>query len=63
MKKIRLTINELKMKLRGKNAFIVADVEFTIMETNGDLSVLFKSDKKPLTPYDMYEHSNNKFRY
>ncbi|QCJ44632.1 DUF421 domain-containing protein [Bacillus sp. S3] len=53
MKKIKWTINELKMKLREKNAFNVADVEFAIMETDGNLSVLPKSDKKPLTPSDM----------
>lgn len=53
MKKMKLTINELKMKLREKNAFNVADVEFAIMETDGKLSVLPKSDKKPLTPSHM----------
>lgn len=53
MKKMNLTINELKMKLREKNSFHVADVEFAIMETDGNLSVLPKSDKKPLTPYHM----------
>lgn len=53
MKKIKLTINELMMKLREKNAFSLADVEFAIMETDGQLSVLPKADKKPLTPYHM----------
>ncbi|MCM3570883.1 DUF421 domain-containing protein [Neobacillus mesonae] len=53
MKKMKLTINELKMKLREKNAFHLADVEFAIMETDGNLSVLPKSDKKPLTPSHM----------
>ena len=41
------------MKLREKNAFNLADVEFAIMETDGNLSTLLKSEKKPLTPYDM----------
>lgn len=40
-------------KLREKNAFSVADVEFAIMETDGQLSVLPKADKKPLTPANM----------
>ncbi|MGE7766873.1 YetF domain-containing protein [Peribacillus sp. NPDC096540] len=53
MKKMKLTINELKMKLREKDAFNLADVEFALMETDGNLSVLPKSDKKPLTPYHM----------
>lgn len=50
MRKTRLTIDELMMKLREKNAFNLADVEFAIMETDGQLSVLPKADKKPLTP-------------
>ncbi|MBN1046189.1 DUF421 domain-containing protein [Clostridium botulinum] len=53
MKKSNLTINELMMKLREKNAFNLADIEFAIMETDGQLSVLPKADKKPLTPYHM----------
>ncbi|OOM77423.1 hypothetical protein CLPUN_23220 [Clostridium puniceum] len=53
MKKTKLTINELKMKLREKSAFSLADVEFAIMETDGQLSVLPKADKKPLTPYNI----------
>lgn len=53
MKKTKITINELKMKLREKSAFSLADVEFAIMETDGQLSVLPKADKKPLTPYNM----------
>jgi uncharacterized membrane protein YcaP (DUF421 family) len=51
IKRIRMTINELTMKLREKNAFNLADVEFAIMEMDGQLSVLPKADKKPLTPF------------
>lgn len=53
MKKIMLTIDELMMKLREKNTFNLADVEFAIMETDGQLSVLPKSNKQPLTPFHM----------
>lgn len=53
MKNIRMTIDELMMKLREKNTFNLTDVEFAIMETDGELSVLPKSDKQPLTPYHM----------
>jgi uncharacterized membrane protein YcaP (DUF421 family) len=53
MKRIRLTIGELTMKLREKNVFNLADVEFAIMETDGQLSVLPKPDKVPLTPSHM----------
>ncbi|ETI66542.1 DUF421 domain-containing protein [Neobacillus vireti] len=59
MKKMKLTINELKMKLREKDAFNVADVEFAIMEADGNFSVLPKSDKKPLTPSHMNIHTTS----
>lgn len=53
MKKLRLTLNELMMKLREKDVFNLEDVEFAIMEKSGQLSVMLKADKKPLTPKDM----------
>ena len=53
IKKLRITINELMMKLREKDVFNIEDVQFAIMESNGQLSVLIKADKKPITPYDM----------
>ena len=53
MKRLRITINELMMKLREKDVFNLEDVQFAIMESNGQLSVLIKSNKKPITPYDM----------
>lgn len=51
--KERLTGEELLRALRSKNAFNLADVEFAIMEPTGDINVMFKTDKKPLTPYDL----------
>ena len=53
IKKLRITINELMMKLMEKDVFNIEDVQFAIMESNGQLSVLIKADKKPITPYDM----------
>lgn len=53
MKRVRITIEQLTMQLREKNIFSLADVEFAILETNGQLSVLPKSDKIPLTPSHM----------
>lgn len=51
--KTRLTGEELLKELRAKNVFNLADVEFAIMETTGDINVMFKPDKKPLTPKDL----------
>ncbi|MFC5699778.1 DUF421 domain-containing protein [Cohnella faecalis] len=53
LKKERLTADELLEQLRAKSVFNLADVEFAAMETNGDLSILLKKDKQPLTPSDM----------
>jgi uncharacterized membrane protein YcaP (DUF421 family) len=45
-----LTSEDLLGWLRQKNAFNVADVEFSVMEPTGDLSVLLKKDRQPVTP-------------
>lgn len=49
LKKERLTADELLEQMRTKNVFNVADVEFAVMETNGELSIMLKKDKQPLT--------------
>lgn len=49
LKKERLTADEMLEQLRTKSVFNVADVEFAVMETNGELSVLLKKDKQPVT--------------
>jgi uncharacterized membrane protein YcaP (DUF421 family) len=49
----RVNINDLLEQLRSKNCYNVADVEYAILETNGHLSVLPKSQKRPLQPEDM----------
>ncbi|OLO42642.1 hypothetical protein BTR23_01115 [Alkalihalophilus pseudofirmus] len=53
MRKGRYTTDELLTKLRTKNVFRVADVEFAILEPNGAVNVLLKKDYQPLTPKDM----------
>lgn len=47
------TINDLLEQLRIDNIPNISDVEFAILETNGQLSVIPKSSKRPLTPHDM----------
>ncbi|MEX1031066.1 MAG: DUF421 domain-containing protein [Paenibacillaceae bacterium] len=49
LKKERLTTDALMEQLRKKNAFLVADVEFAIMESSGDINVLMKKENQPLT--------------
>lgn len=53
LKKFRISMNDLIEQLRIKNFPNIDDVEFAILETNGDLSVIPKASKKPLTPSDM----------
>lgn len=48
----RLTGEELLRELRSKNAFNLADVEFAVMETTGEINIFLKSDKKPVTAHD-----------
>lgn len=47
------TMNDLLEQLRSKDIPNIADVEFAILETNGQLSVIPKSQKRPLTPEDL----------
>jgi uncharacterized membrane protein YcaP (DUF421 family) len=53
MKKVRMTVLDLVELLRGKDVFDIEDVAFAVLEVNGDLSVLLKSQKQTITPKDM----------
>lgn len=53
LSRLRYNINELMEQLRAKNMPNIADVEFAILETSGQLSVIPKSQKRPLIPEDM----------
>ncbi len=53
LSKVKLTGEELLRELRSKNVFKLADVEFAVMETTGEINILIKSDRKPLTPHDI----------
>ncbi len=53
MRKEMYTVNDLLEQLRFYSIQSVDDVEYGILETNGQLSVLLKSTKRPLTPEDL----------
>ena len=53
LSKARITGQEFLHELRSKKAFNLADVEFAVMETTGDINVSLKADKKPVTSYDL----------
>ena len=52
LKKERFTINELEERLRDNNIFNIGDVEYAILETSGQVTVIPKPNKRPATPED-----------
>lgn len=55
LSKERITGQEFLQILRSKNVFNLADVEFAVMESTGDINLSLKPDKKPVTAYDLGE--------
>lgn len=53
LKKNRIPISELLSELRVQGVFSIEDVEFALIEPNGKVSVLKKSQKQPITPSDL----------
>jgi uncharacterized membrane protein YcaP (DUF421 family) len=49
MRKIRYNFDDLLMQLRAKDINNIADVEFAILETSGELSIVKKDTKKKQT--------------
>ncbi len=47
------TLNDLLEQLRSKDIYNIADVEFAILESNGQLSVVPKASKRCVTPEDL----------
>lgn len=52
LKKERFTINELEERLRDNNIFNIGDVEYAVLETSGQVTVIPKPNKRPATPED-----------
>lgn len=53
LKKLRININDLMEQLRIKNYSSVADVEYAVLEANGDLSIIPTPEKRPATAGDL----------
>ncbi|MGO0123580.1 YetF domain-containing protein [Desulfothermobacter acidiphilus] len=53
MARMRYNVDDLTSQLREKGFFNLTDIEFAIVEPNGALSVLPKSQKRPVTPEDL----------
>ena len=52
LKKERFTLKELQERLRGNNVVNIADVEYAILETSGQVTVIQKPDKRTTIPKD-----------
>ena len=53
MKERNLNIDDIMEALRGAGYFNPSEVEYAILETNGNLSVMPKSENRPLCPDDV----------
>ncbi|MDD2421611.1 MAG: DUF421 domain-containing protein [Heliobacteriaceae bacterium] len=53
MRRTRYNLDDLLAQLREKNVVDVQDVEVAILENSGQLSVIPKSQKRPVTPADL----------
>ena len=53
LRKERLTLNELEEKLRSNNVFNLGDVEYAILETNGEVTVIQKPEKRNVIAEDL----------
>lgn len=54
LKKNRYNLSDLLEELRIKNVPNIADVEFAVLETNGQVSVFPKAQKRPTIPEDFH---------
>lgn len=53
LRKMKYTVSDIMALLRNKDVFDLSEVDFAIIEPNGQLSVLKKPEYEPLTAKDM----------
>lgn len=53
MKRLRFNVDDLMEELRSNGYANILEIEYAIIESNGNLSVIPKSNKRPLTPEDI----------
>lgn len=59
LRRMRMNINDLLEQLRTKDYPNVAQVDYAILETNGDLSVIPKGPFRPVTAQDLNLNTTN----
>lgn len=53
LQELRYNINDLLEQLRAAGYPVIHDIEWAVLETNGQLSVIPKSQKRPVNPADL----------
>lgn len=53
LRKVKIDINDLLEQCRSNGYFDISEIEYAVMEVNGKLSILPKSENKPITTKDM----------
>jgi uncharacterized membrane protein YcaP (DUF421 family) len=53
LRKQRYNVSDLLGQLREKDVPNIADVQYAVLETSGELSVVLKGDRRPVTPADL----------
>ena len=59
LKKLGYNLNDLIEQLRIKNVMSISDVHYAVLETNGELSVMLKPEKRPVQPEDVKLRPDN----
>ena len=53
MTKLRLNINDIQEMCRAQGVFDLSTISYAFMETNGNLSILLRTEKRPLQVEDL----------
>lgn len=59
LKKLRLSVDQLEMKLRQNSVSKISDVKWATLEPNGQLGIELKQDAQPVTKKDFEEFKRN----
>lgn len=54
LRRHRFSLSDLMSKLRQQGVFNLSDVETAVLEDTGHLSVILKSQRRPVTPADLH---------
>ena len=53
LRKMKFDINDMLEEIRSKGYFDLSQVEYAVLEANGEVSILPKPEYRPITPNDM----------